>query len=229
MSCYFFPQIFRENLEVILDETESHHAIKVCRAALGDSVDLINGEGQKAQAKVISISKKNVTLVVQSVVAAPALKPWITLAWAFPQASHLSWGIEKAVELGVSEIWLFPGERSQKREINTAQEERLQHLVIAATKQSGALYMPKIRIKPSIQLWNKESGTLLFASLRHADKMASDYKREESITLVIGPESGFSEKEETALLKLDGKPVRLGPYVLRTETAVVAGLSQLRG
>ena len=229
---YYLDKTFQKNDSVILVEDEFHHLSHVLRARSGDLVELVNGRGQLAQANLIEIKKHEATLHLVQVTEEMRCKTPLILAQALTRMNHLEWVIEKGTELGATAFWLFPGILSEKDQLSPTQLTRLSHLAIAAMKQCGRLDLPSIELKPPLLKWAPQTGTLLFGDLREQ----TPYLWELSLTplsppmiLVIGPESGFDDREVEFLhnsLKANG--MRLHPNILRTETAALVALSLIQ-
>lgn len=211
--------------QVQLKGSENHHLTHVMRAKMGDTVELTNGKGGLASA-IVKIPGKELTLLeVTSFQETPPPKE-IILAQALPRLNLLDWIIEKGTELGASSFWLFPGELSEKKELNITQQQRLLTLSIAAMKQSGRLFLPSILFKPPLSKWPPLSGQLFYGDT-HPSAPKLTPTSQLPIAVVIGPEKGFSPKEVESLRTFGAKGVKLHENILRTETAGLVALSQL--
>lgn len=213
---------------VTLSGDEFHH-LSVMRTKAGDEIELINGKGQLARARVTSLKKRDADLEVLEVkIEKP--KPPLILAQGLPRMNHLEWIIEKGTELGATSFWIFPGLLSEKKELSPSQATRLQSLSIAAMKQCGRLDLPTIEIKPALAQWKPVQGTLLFGSLDEDAPYLWKLPKPlaSPVILFIGPESGFDAREEATLKSLDAKGVRLNSNTLRTETASISALSLIQ-
>ena len=207
---------------VCLQGDELHHLFRVMRKKPGDVVELVNGRGDLAEGVVFNVSREKAEIDIVKVQTIPPALPKLILIQALPKPPLLDMIVQKGTELGVSKFYLYPSERSEKKHLSPAQIKRLNHILISAMKQCGRLDLPSIETgfpKLDIPLFfgdlNKEVSPLLEKALLPA-------------ALVIGPEGGFTEKE-IEKLKEKGQGVRLAPYILRTETAAITGLSILTG
>lgn len=201
---------------ITLDKKEAHH-LRVLRKKKGATVELINGEGILAHAEV------GETLHITKVEEG-APPPPIILCQAIPRLNRLDTILEKCTEIGMQEVWLFPGERSEKKELTKNQLERTKHMLKAALKQCGRLHLPKLSLKPPIKKWDKLPGLTLYGDLK--GKATFPQKLDPPIHFIIGPEAGFSPKEEEKLHTL-GQGVHLNDAILRTDTAPLTALSIL--
>lgn len=227
---FFIPQELAVGQHVKIEGSESHHLATVMRANAGDSIELINGQGVLAKAKIVQIEKKTVTLVVDSIQFSESTVDQLILIQAIPKVNRLDYIIEKGTELGMTALWLFPAQRSEKKELTNNQLERLLHLSIAAVKQCGRLFLPEIKILPPISKWKPFNLSLYFGSL---DPQAPLFIQElgkskvQNVGFCVGPEAGLTGEEEGCLRSLGGTGVKLHKNILRTETAAIAGLTIL--
>ncbi len=227
---FFYDAPLHEGETLHMTGEELKHLV-VMRLRAGEPLELVNGRGELAKAVLQAVDKKGADLQVEEVKRAE--KPFrLILAQALTKQPKLEWIVEKATELGASEIWLFPGEKSEREKLSEHQLERLRHLTIAAMKQCGRLYLPKIVQQPELKLWGDLANDhqLLLADLIATAPYLWEQKigNSKSAILLIGPESGFSEAErKTALTTLGARPVRLHENILRAETASLTALALL--
>jgi len=153
---------------VRLDARESHH-LRVMRSP--EKVELINGQGFLAQAhpvrdglEILSVEKGVETHRV-------------VLCQALPRMNRLDMIVEKGTEIGMRELWLFPGERSERETLSNHQRERVQHLMQAALKQCGRLYLPTIRWMTPLVDWERPSGQLLYGKTHRISLSSSPAAR----------------------------------------------------
>lgn len=217
-----------------LEGDEARHLSQVLRIQPGAVVTVFDGLGNHAQARVLSVSKQRVDLMLELAESAPTSLPDITLVQAIPKGKNMDWIVQKAVELGVSRIQplvtrhtiVSPGGDKAEKWRRTALE---------ACKQCGQFTIPIIEEPLPFAEWlaNRPSADLkIIASLadnprnfRETLRLLPDL---ESITLAIGPEGDFSSEEMTAALTAGFIPVTLGDLVLRVETATMFCLSAIR-
>jgi len=203
-----------------LEGDEFHHLSRVMRKREGDEIELVNGKSALALARIESLHKAYAELsILKTAERRPALPP-LTLVQALPKLSNLELIIQKGTELGVSTFYLYPSTLSEKKELSDNQKKRLHHILIGAMKQCGRLDLPEIK-------WElpKLEGNVYYGDLSEkAPSLASIGAL--PATLIIGPEKGFT-KEELEKFAEKGKGASLGPYILRTETAALAGLAIL--
>lgn len=226
---YFLPREFQENIPVFLEDVEFHHLTHVMRNRVGDEVELVNGKGQLAAAKIIKIDKKNATLEITNLLEASVLEQPLILAQAIPRLTKLEMILEKGTELGMTQIWLFPTQHSDKGHFSPNQLQRFNTIMISAMKQCGRLFLPEILLMPALKQWQKFPLPAFFGDTRpsaplFAESWAKSTPRSGCI-FCVGPESGFSSDEITALEGLGANGVKIHHNILRTETAAITALS----
>jgi len=223
---YYTSAELEKGKTVLLEGKERHHLQHVTRHKGGDRVELVNGRGALAKAELLSCSKQFAELAVLEVERErqPAFRA--VIAQAIPRINRLDFILEKGTELGMTELWLFPAKQSERKTLSENQLERMRHVMAAAMKQCGRLYLPQLLVRPHFSEWKLPELPLYYGDL---NPQAPPFFRElESLSdgalFFIGPESGFSDDEEKALQKLGAKGVWLHPNVLRTDTASLAAL-----
>jgi 16S rRNA (uracil1498-N3)-methyltransferase len=219
---FYTPSELLAGAEVVLNDTESDHLVKVVRVRVGEQVELVNGRG------VLALARREANaLRVESVQhEAPPLERILALALTRP--ALLEWAVEKGCELGATAFWLFPGQLSDKQELSAAQKGRLAHIAIAALKQCGRLYLPPLIDKPALRSWGALAETVLCADpaphLPYFWELTLE--RQAAWVWCIGPERGFHEEERAHLEQvLKAQSCRLHPHTLRAETAPLVALA----
>lgn len=207
-----------------LDDDESHH-LRVRRAEAGEVVDLRDGAGLRG-AGVLEVHGRGWAVTVTEATAMPPAAG-LTLAVGAGDRERFLWLVEKAAELGVSRIVPLESERSAgvATRLRSAHLEKLARRALEATKQSGAYWSPDIgALEPIIRfLGDTRSGERWLADAAGA---APAPTRGE-ITVLIGPEGGLTPEERSAAVAAGWTPVRLGPNVLRFETAALAAAAHV--
>jgi len=183
----------------------------------------VNGKGQLATGAVAKIGKKSAEVEVSSVHTKPAPNRALILIQAIPRRGRLDTILEKGTELGATEFWLFPGERSE-RKVKADQLERFSSVTVAALKQCGRLYLPEIRLLPGIQKWKDLPERTYYGDFSEGAKPLTSHSQ---AAIVIGPESGLTEQEIDHLRSLGAEAVTLHDNILRTDTAAICALALL--
>lgn len=212
-----------------LEGTEFHHLVHVIRMQEGETVELVNGRGFLASAQISQITKKYALLTITNVFFEPAPSYEVILAQAIPRMNRLDFILEKGTELGMTQLWLFPGMKGERRQLTDAQIERMHAVMIAAMKQSGRLYCPQILLKSPLNQWPQPEYKGFFGDVdRSAPIFEHVFKKQKpsvGVVLYIGPESGFSVEEVTKLKEWNTAGVKLHQNILRTDTAALASLA----
>lgn len=228
---YFSNAQLLQGTSITIEGQEFHHLVHVMRSKKDDSIELIDGKGSLAIAKIRSIDKKQAVVEILNLQTQPQPKLKLILLQAMPRLNRLEFILEKCTELGMTDLWLFPGERSEKIHFSTNQTERLYSILIASIKQCGRLFIPELHFKPALKQWKECTQPVYFGDLRpEAPSLLSQWqneKRRECVCFCVGPESGFSEAEIEQLKKLGAVGVKLNQNILRTDTAAIAAISVL--
>lgn len=225
---YYLSQVFPIGETVLLTDNEFHHLTNVMRGKAGDEIELVNGAGDLATGTISSIEKKKAFITITSCVHEAKPKTTIILAQAIPRINRLDFIVEKCTELGMMELWLFPGDKSERKEFSENQLERSKAIAIGAMKQSGRLYLPEIIVKPRLAKWEKPGCFLLYGDVDAKAPPFKDFWKTSPPAIgafFIGPESGFSEAEEEILRTWQAAGVHLNDHILRTDTAAIAALT----
>ncbi len=221
-------------LQLDLPEHVSHH-LAVLRLAVGDTVTLFNGHGGEYNAALIRVERKRCTVEVKTFDAREAEPGHVlTLAQGLPEGSKMDWIIEKAVELGATAIQPLAAARSVVRLSEERAAKKLAHwqaVAIAAAEQCGRNRVPSIAEPQSFAGWvaQHDLHPRILLSPR-ANQSLSDWARHhppQALTVMIGPEGGFTLDEETAAITHGAICLSIGERVLRTETAGLAVLAAL--
>lgn len=215
-----------------LTETVFHHWVKVLRAQVGESATLFNGQGGEYDVTLTEVDKKSATVSVNAFNPANRTPKFqALLGQVMSKGDRMDYAIQKAVELGVSEIQLLTSDRCEMRLKYDRDQKKLDHwqgIAIAACEQSGLNIVPKILAPISLEKWldTELPNTKLVLA---PNKDETDVLAEATLDLVllIGPEGGLSEAEISTANQKGFLNWCIGERVLRTETAPVVALSIL--
>ena len=223
MQLFYNPTITETTEVFSFDKDESRHIIKVLRKKDTDILHVTNGLGFLFTTEITLASDSKCTVKILSFEKAAPSKFRLHLAVAPTKMNdRYEWFLEKATEIGIHEITPIICDHSERKIINT---ERFDKILLTAMKQSNELFLPKlnnaITFKEFIKL--KNEGLKLIGHCEETDKksLKSVLKPNQDITMLIGPEGDFSEKEITLALENDFTAVSLGNTRLRTETAAI--------
>lgn len=220
MPVYRFYHDSKLNGEVLLEGLEHRHLTQVVKVRVDDSVELFNGKGDLASAKVIALDKKSARLAITSLHHEVRTEHLI-IAQGLPLINRLDFILEKCTELGIKELKLFGGELSERKSLTDHQLDRLRQLTIAACKQSGRLWLPELTWCDPISKWKTPIENGIYGDpVADAGPLLKLEKTPEFVC--IGPESGLSKTEKKQLAKLGLKPCTWNEAVLRTDTAAIS-------
>lgn len=234
MPRFHCPQALSIGACITLPDHVAHH-VQVLRLTPGDLITLFNGEGGEYTASLVAIEKKSVRVELKTFSPREAELPYaITLAQALPESSKMDWIIEKAVELGVLMIQPLASKRCVVKlsaERAAKRHEHWQGIVIAASEQSGRNRLAHLAELSDYSDWiaQQDLHRRILLSPR-AEGSLSDWARHhpaQAVTLMIGPEGGFTEQEEIAARNNGVISLAMGSRLLRTETAGLVALSAL--
>lgn len=229
----YTPQPLAINQLMPLDDDAANHVGRVLRMQPEQQLQLFNGDGNNYAATLTEVSKKQVIVTINQVAANPVESPLhIHLGQAISRGDRMDFAIQKAVELGVSDITpLFTercgvkldGERLAKR---TGQWQKI---VVSACEQSGRSVIPKVHPAISLEQWlHQPTNSLQLTLDPRASATIKTLTPSQHIRLVIGPEGGFTDAEVAATGQAGFTGIQLGPRVLRTETAALSAISALQ-
>lgn len=210
-----------EGNKVTISDEEQQHIIKVLRMKEGEAIHVTDGKGNLASGK-LTIEGKKVNLAVDEIkTELPNFNPKLHIAIApTKNIDRIEFFIEKAVEMGISEITLLQTEKTERKNVNI---EKLRKQAIAASKQSLRFHFPVINDSIKIQDFLKiitSENTFVAHCHENLQRIAlKEIPKLDHITFLIGPEGDFSEKEIMLLAENNVKAVSLGNQRLRTETA----------
>jgi 16S rRNA (uracil1498-N3)-methyltransferase len=229
---YLAPNNWTES--PFIEGDEAKHLAQVLRIQSGATITVFDGLGNFAEARVLSVSKQRIDLMLELAESKPTPLPEITLAQAIPKGKNMDWIVQKAVELGVSKIQplvtrntiVSPGDEKAEKWRRTALE---------ACKQCAQFTIPVIAEPISFDAWIKSpdpSELKIIASLaenpENFRETLAAHPEIESVTILIGPEGDFTPQETEVALDAGFIPVTLGDLVLRVETATLFSISAIR-
>ena len=225
MHLFYCPALTIGTFE--LPEDEAHHARSVLRLSAGARIGLLNGKGTVAQADIISLDKRQVTVSVRTekkidherrsrihLVVAPT-----------KQMERFEWMLEKCTEIGVDRITPLVTERTERTKLR---HDRLERVLVGAMKQSQRAWLPQLDEMTTINdLIDQGIPALRWFGWCEGEhlSLAVGYRPDEDVILLIGPEGDFTPEEAQQLIGQGFKPVSLGNARLRTETAAVTACS----
>lgn len=206
-----------------LEGTEAHHLLHVMRASVGDELTLFDGTGGQYTAEVTQLGRKDAQLSVgPRAEVNRELKAKLVFGVALPKGDRQKWLVEKLTELGVAELQPLETQRSVA-DLRGKSLEKLRRSVVEASKQCGRNQL--MTIHPPIALaefLTSASGVKLVAHPGGESVSNIHTTAAECVSVVIGPEGGFTDEETATAVEQSWQRVGLGRSILRIETAAVA-------
>lgn len=216
-----------------LEPTAANHVTRVLRLRPGSPLVLFDGAGNEFDATLEEAHRRAVVVSVGAARAAIAESPLkVTLAQGISRGERMDYTIQKAVELGVERIVPVVTERTVVSLSDERADKRLQHwhgVLVAACEQSGRAHLPRLSPIVTLERWLEAGpdGLGLVLDPRAADGVDA-LERPAAVTLLIGPEGGLADHERADAYARGYRGARLGPRILRTETAALAALAVLQ-
>ena len=230
--------------EVLLDRDESHHLFTVLRGGRDPELELVDGMGHRLTGLDRGRDGKlaRVEILTVETDGEEFREPRLVMACAVVKGRRFEWALEKAVELGAHEFLPLETELGVV-DPGPGKQGRWRTIMIAALKQSGRSWLPGLSRPMSVRevLGLRPSDPVLFGATSGdvsgspvpvtnqaglLDGTTGNPPR--SLTMLIGPEGGWSATERSLMIETGARAVSLGPHVLRTETAAVTGLTVLQ-
>lgn len=214
---------------VPLGRAQAHYLFGVMRLSVGGAVQLFNGREGAWVAEVIEAGKRGGVLTCADPIADQVMPPDLWLMFAPIKKARTDFIVEKAVEMGVRRIVPVQTDYTNPGRIQRA---RLQAHAVEAAEQCGSTFVPEVaemaRLDRLLEGWDRNRKIMFcdeaLADRRDAGTPLSAFQRGQAWAIVIGPEGGFSPAERAKLAAV-GHPVKLGPRILRADTAAVAALT----
>ncbi len=224
----------QEGSEIALPEEAFRHLVQVLRLREGEAFTAFCGDGAEYEATLTAVAKRSATLRLGARREVDRESPLqLTLAQCVSKGDRMDYTLQKAVELGVQRILPLLSSRSVVKLDGERWEKKLDHwrgIVVSACEQSGRTRIPEVAAPLALDRWLPDCGeTGLRLTLDPlASQGLSTLPEVRSATLLIGPEGGLSDHEIRQAAQAGFQGLRVGPRVLRTETAGVAVLAALQ-
>lgn len=230
----FHPALLVANSRIALDGNAARHVGRVLRLLPGDELTLFDGHGGEYPAHIVELDKRELWVACGERRDSDCESPLqLTLAQGVSKGERMDYTIQKAVELGISRIVPVHTERSVVNLKGERLEKRMEHwrgIIVSACEQCGRNTLPELLPLTSLDSWLQQpvNGRALLLDHRATTGISGLELQEASCTLLIGPEGGLSEKEQTMAVAAGYLGIRLGPRVLRTETAALTALAAIQ-
>lgn len=228
----YLPLALETGREIELSEERSHYLSEVLRLRAGAGLRLFNGDGGEFEAEVIAVTRKGARIRVGSLQCRSCESPLrIHLGLGISRGERMDLAIQKAVELGVAAITPLESQRSVVRLDAARRRSRWQHwqrVAQSAAEQCQRTVLPEIAEPRPFGSWLTGPGLRLLLDPSGGQGLKDLAPPGEGVRLLSGPEGGFGGDERRQAIAAGFIPVRMGPRILRTETAAIAALTAMQ-
>lgn len=220
--------------EVVLPDDVAAHLLRVLRLQVGDACVLFNGDGHDYDARIAAVGKREARAQIGAQRRVDNESPLrITLLQGIARGEKMDWILQKATELGVARILPVTSDRSEVKLDAQRADKRLAHwrgIVISACEQSGRATVPDVEAPQALaQAAGLRNGRgFILDPFAEASLSSVHNTTMRECTIAIGPEGGWSPRDREQLVAAGYEGLRLGPRVLRTETAGIAAIAALQ-
>jgi 16S rRNA (uracil1498-N3)-methyltransferase len=236
VSRFFVGQPLRAGVEVRLPEAAAMHLVRVLRGGVGDGCVLFNGDGFDYAARIVAAGKRDARVEIIGARELDNESPLqVTVLQSLARGEKMDLVLQKGTELGVAAFVPVASERSEVRLDGERVDKRVAHwrnVVIAACEQSGRARVPAVAtpvsLPQALEALETGSARVLLDPSATLVVRGLETGTDRDIVLAIGPEGGWSPRDRTALAGAGFLGVRLGPRILRTETAGIAAIAALQ-
>ena len=228
----YYKEFSRTDKISIDNKSKINHLRNVLRLKEGSKLDVFDGEGNSSICKIASLEKKKIVLEqIGSIVFQQPERINLKVLMPYIKKENLFFAVQKVTEIGVSNISLFrPDNVDQsikKKDLSKINEKALS-IITQACEQNGSNIVPDFQIYEDLSSAIEHDSFSIFFDLDATNDFQSIKNIEDSITLITGPESGFSKKEREFLNATASDNISLGKNILRAETAPITALSVIK-
>jgi len=222
---FYFPPGTINADTIPLPKEELHHALHVIRAKSNDAIILFDGQGREWQAHVSRIDRNSIDATIDATREETPNEPRLTIALArLSREKSMVAAVQRATELGTDRFLFFNATHSEPRRANA---DWWMRPVIESCKQCERLWFPEIIEIGDLTAALALADTNTYLSQAHAVQIHS-LPDASNATVFIGPEGGFTDEEQVAIMGAGALSICLGPHILRSEVAVSAAAAILR-
>ncbi|WP_405231623.1 16S rRNA (uracil(1498)-N(3))-methyltransferase [Lentisalinibacter salinarum] len=229
-----YPEPLTSGDEVTVGEDDARYLTRVLRLPVGAPLVLFDGRGGEYDATMVTAGRRVVTVAVGEHRAVERESPLaVTVAQGISRGERMDHVVQKTTELGAAAIVPLLCERGVVRLDDKRAAARLEHwqrVAVSACRQCGRNRLPQIAPITALEDWlaAPPTGLRLVLTPDAADGLTALARPTTPVTLLVGPEGGLTDRETQAAEAAGFRPVGLGPRILRTETAAVAGIAALQ-
>ncbi len=233
VSRLFVASVLTIGKHIELDEAAAHYVRSVLRLIQADSIVLFNGTGGDYRCRLAEVSRKTVRVEIEEFLDRDVESPLnVRLGIGISRGDRMDWAVQKAVELGVNHVTPLVTERCVIKFSDDKKQQRLVHwqnIIQHAAEQSGRTRLPELCEIATLPNWSSlQQGLKVFLDPLAEQSLRDLPANTRQITLLSGPEGGFSAQEREIAKAAGFVPVRMGARILRTETAVLAALAAVQ-
>jgi len=226
---FYAEELTTGTTQYVLNEETSKHVVQVLRMKIGEQLQLTDGKGNLFTAAIIDDNRKRCQVKIETTQQQPAAKKQISIAISLVKNNtRFEWFLEKATEIGVTEIIPLICERTEKQSFR---HDRMKGILVSAMLQSQQCWLPNLHEATKFtELIKRSAHQQKFIAHCEEDKKQpiNQYINQSTDQLIcIGPEGDFSKEEIALALKNGFIPVALGDTRLRTETAGIVAATLL--
>ena len=226
---FYLPDYTPGQKTIVLTEETSKHIVQVLRMRIGEMLQLTDGKGTLLTVTITDDHKKKCTVEVKEAVYKESQKNKATIAISLlKNASRFEWFLEKATELGISEIIPLLSERTEKQHFR---HDRMKNILVSAMLQSQQVWLPELpepqKLAAVIQFATQERKFVAHCIEGEKSELKKVTQTNATQIILIGPEGDFSPEEVDSAVEQGFVPVSLGNTRLRTETAGIIAATLL--
>lgn len=215
-----------------LDRNASQHVCKVLRLEVNAELRLFDGKGNSVTATLLSVSAKHAQVLIKTEIFEETESPLrIHLGLGISKGDRMDYAIQKAVEVGVHTITPLLTEHTMVRLDEKRKAKKIRHwqgIILSACEQCGRSYLPLLNPVTLLDAWLSHKTQCKIVFDTESAQPLSQLEPAEEISILVGPEGGLSRDEILQAHAHDFNSIKLGPRILRTETAVVSACSALQ-
>jgi 16S rRNA (uracil1498-N3)-methyltransferase len=226
---FYLPDYTPGQKTIVLSEETSKHIVQVLRMRIGEMLQLTDGKGSLLTVSIIDDHKKKCTVEVKETTYTDAKKNKATVAISLlKNANRFEWFLEKATELGISEVIPLLSERTEKQHFR---HDRMTNILVSAMLQSQQVWLPELpepqKLVSVIQSAAQQKKFVAHCMDGDKSELKKVVDTNSSQIILIGPEGDFSQEEVDSAVKQGFVPISLGNTRLRTETAGIIAATLL--
>ncbi|MBS1209884.1 MAG: ribosomal methyltransferase RsmE [Proteobacteria bacterium] len=218
--------------DLLLPAEVAHHAVRVLRLRYGEDVVVFDGAGEEYLGELLDLAGKPAVRLRERLLVEREAPLRITLVQALAVADKMDWIVQKAVELGAAAFQPIEAERCVLKLAGDRVGKRIEHwrqVAVSAAEQCGRKRLCEVHALARLPAWlgQPDVGERWILAPEEGRALSEMPRPAGPVSLLIGPEGGWSDKELAAAQAAGCRPVRLGPRVLRTETAGLAAIAAM--